>query len=300
MDIRQLSTFHKVATLLSFTRAASELKYAQSTVTAQVKGLEMSLGVDLFDRLGGRIQVTEAGRRLLPYAEQMLSLADEARGATRGTDGPSGMLTVGSMESITSYRMPLLLEFFHHRYPLLHLVLRPSLCAETCHALRQGMFDLGFLMEAETRHPGVQTEVLGSEPLVVVAAPDHPLVGSEKVTTEDLRRTTVLSPEAGCAYRELFEMELNSGVVKAAPFLEFGTAESIKRGVAAGLGVSLLPTVTVSDALLAGTLVELPWTPPFQVFTQIAWRHGKTLTREMRLFVDQVLRVFGEDYAPQS
>lgn len=300
MDIRQLSTFHKVATLLSFTRAASELRYAQSTVTAQVKSLEMSLGVDLFDRLGGRIQMTEAGRRLLPYAEQMLALASEARGATRGTDGPSGILTVGSMESITSYRMPLLLEFFHHRYPLLHIVLRPSLCAETCHALRQGMFDVGFLMEAETRHPGVQTEVLGSEPLVVVAAPDHPLVGAEKVTTEELRRTTVLSPEAGCAYRELFEMELNAGVDQPAPFLEFGTAESIKRGVAAGLGVSLLPTVTVSDELDDGSLVELPWTPPFQVFTQIAWRHGKALTREMRLFVDQVIRVFGEDYSPQS
>ncbi len=298
MDIRQLSTFHKVATLLSFTRAAAELKYAQSSVTAQVKALEMSLGVDLFDRLGGRIQLTEAGRRLLPYAEQMLALADEARGATLGADGPSGMLTVGSMESITSYRMPVLLEFFHHRYPLLQLVLRPSLCAETCHALRQGMFDLGFLMEAETHHPGVQTEVLGSEPLVVVASPDHPLVTAEKVTTEDLRRATVLSPEAGCAYRELFEMELNAGATEpVAPFLEFGTAESIKRGVAAGLGVSLLPTVTVSDALAEGTLVELPWAPPFQVFTQIAWRHGRTMTREMRIFVDQVLRVFGEDYA---
>ncbi|MDH6216882.1 LysR family transcriptional regulator [Streptomyces sp. NPDC001002] len=296
MDIRQLAAFHKVATLLSFSKAATELKYAQSSVTSQIKGLEMSLGVDLFDRLGGRIQLTEAGQRLLPYAEQMLALAGEARGATVGTGDPAGVLTVGSMESITSYRMPPLLEFFHHRYPALHIVLRPSLCAETCHALRQGMFDMGFLMEAETSHPGVQTEVLGSEPLSVVAAPDHPLTRLPKVTTEELRRTQVISAEAGCAYRELFEAELNDGTGEALPFLEFGTSESIKRGVAAGLGISLLPTATVQDALDAGLLVKLDWEIPFEVFTQLAWRRGKNLTREMRVFVDQTIRFLAEEY----
>ncbi|MCI3275683.1 LysR family transcriptional regulator [Streptomyces cylindrosporus] len=296
MDIRQLAAFHKVATLLSFSKAATELKYAQSSVTSQIKGLEMSLGVDLFDRLGGRIQLTEAGQRLLPYAEQMLALAGEARGATVGSGDPSGVLTIGSMESITSYRMPPLLEFFHHRYPALHIVLRPSLCAETCHALRQGMFDMGFLMEAETQHPGVQTEVLGSEPLTVVAAPDHPLTQLPKVTTEELRRTQVISAEAGCAYRELFEAELNDGTGEALPFLEFGTIESIKRGVAAGLGISLLPTACVQDTLDTGILVELEWDIPFEVFTQLAWRRGKNLTREMRVFTDQSIRFLAEEY----
>ncbi|EFH31252.1 LysR family transcriptional regulator [Streptomyces pristinaespiralis] len=297
MDIRQLATFHKVATLLSFTRAAVELKYAQSSVTAHVKALEESLEVNLFDRLGGRVELTDAGRRLLPYAEQMLALAGEARGAALGSEEPAGVLTVGSMESITSYRMPPLLEFFHHRHPALQIVLRPSLCAETCHALRQGMFDMGFLMEAETQHPGVQTEVLGSEPLTVVAAPDHPLTRAEKVTTDDLRATQVISAEAGCAYRELFEAELNDGTGESLPFLEFGTIESIKRGVAAGLGISLLPSVTVADSLESGTLVTLPWTIPFEVHTQIAWRRGKTLSREMRVFIDQTIKFLSEEYA---
>ncbi|WP_405666447.1 LysR family transcriptional regulator [Streptomyces sp. NBC_01166] len=297
MDIRQLATFHKVGTLLSFTRAAAELKYAQSSLTAHIKSLEESLEVSLFDRLGGRIELTDAGRRLLPYAEQMLTLAGEARGAALGSDEPTGALTVGSMESITSYRMPMLLEFFHHRHPALQIVLRPSLCAETCHALRQGLFDLGFLMEAETRHPGVQTEVLGSEPLTLVASPGHPLAQAEKVTTEALRGVQVLSAEAGCAYRELFEAELNDGTGESLPFLEFGTIESIKRGVSAGLGVSLLPTATVADALVAGSLVSLPWAIPFTVYTQIAWRRGKTLTREMRVFIDQTMRFLTEEYA---
>ncbi|WP_370221207.1 LysR family transcriptional regulator [Kitasatospora sp. MAP12-22] len=295
-----MTTFHKVATVMSFTRAAAELSYAQSSITAQVKGLESSLGVELFERLSGKIQLTEAGQRLLPYAEQLLSLADEARGAAMGAGDPAGILTIGSMESITSYRMPPLLEFFHHRYPLLHLVLRPSLCAETCYSLRQGMYDMGFLMEAETQHPGVQSEVLGAEPLVLVCATGHSLASATRISTADLRQVPLLSTEAGCAYRELFESELSDGSGDPVPFLEFGTIEAIKRGVGAGLGVSLLPTVTVADAIEAGILVKLPWEVPFQVHTQLAWRKGKRLTREMRLFIDQTIQFIGEDLAPRS
>ena len=296
MDIRQLTTFHRVATLLSFTRAASELKYAQSSVTAQIKGLEVSLGVELFERLRGRIRLTPAGQRLMPYAEQILALTDEAREVATGLGDPSGVLTVGTMDSITSYRMPPLLEFFHHRYPLLQLVLRPSMCAETCHALRQGIFDLGFLMEAETEHSGVETEILGAEPLSVVAATGHPLTRADRVTIEDLRQVPILAPEAGCAYRELFEQELNEGSPEPVAFLEFGNIESIKRGVAAGLGISLLPTMTVADATEAGTLAVLDWKPPFEVYTQVAWRRGKQLSREMRLFVEQTVDFMSEYY----
>lgn len=297
MDIRQLTTFHKVATLLSFTRAATELRYAQSSVTAQIKSLETSLGVELFERLAGKIQLTPAGQRFLPYAEQMLTLAGEARGIASGDGEPSGLLTIGTMESITSYRMPPVLELFHHRYPQLQLVLRPSLCAETLHSLRQGTFDMGFLMEAETRHPGVESEMLGPEPLVVVAAPDHPLAKETKVELDQLRDVQVLAPEAGCAYRELFEAELNDGSGEPVPFLEFGNIESIKRGLTAGLGVSLLPTMTVADDIAAGTLAPLSWEVPFEVYTQLAWRRGCRQTREMRLFIDRTLECMASEYS---
>ncbi|MET9346265.1 LysR family transcriptional regulator [Streptomyces termitum] len=300
MDIRQLTTFHRVATLLSFTRAATELKYAQSSVTAQIKGLEVSLGVELFERLRGRIRLTPAGERLMPYAERILALADEARGATAGPGDPSGSLVIGTAESLISYRMPPVLEYFHHRYPLLQLVLRPSLCAETCHALRQGSFDLGFLMEAETEHPGVQTAVLGSEPLSLVAAPGHPLARERSLTTRDLRAAAVLAPEAGCAYRELFEAELNDGSGEPVSFLEFGNIESVKRGVAAGLGIGLLPAMTVAEAVEGGRLAVLDWEPPFEVFTQLAWRRGKQLSRETRLFVDQTVAFMSEYYRPAA
>ncbi|MDI3389983.1 LysR family transcriptional regulator [Streptomyces sp. B-S-A8] len=296
MDIRQLRTFHRVASLGSFTRAAAELNYAQSSVTAQIKSLEASLGSELFERVAGKVKLTPAGTRLLPYAGQLLSLAHEARGVASPDAQPEGLLTIGTMESITSYRMPTVLEYFHHRYPRLQISLRPSLCAETLHALRQGVFDAGFLMEAETQHSGVHSEVLGVEPLLIVAAPGHRLADAAKVDTDELRSESVLAPEAGCAYRELFEAELNDGTGEPVPFLEFGNVEAIKRGVGAGLGISLLPRMTVADELAAGSLVPLAWEPPFELYTQLAWRKGSALSRERQVFVEQVIDFLSHEY----
>ncbi|MEU6624349.1 LysR family transcriptional regulator [Streptomyces litmocidini] len=291
MELRLLATFEKVADVLSFTRAATELGYAQSSVTAQIRSLESSLGVDLFERLGSRIRLTEAGERLLPYAHRMTELAEEARTAVAATAEPSGPIAVGTMESLTSYRLPPLLEYFHHRYPKVRLTLRPTLGDETRKALRQGTYDVGFLMEPETEHEGLETEVLAPEPLVLVAPPGHALTARTSLTNADLAEIQLLGTEPGCSYRDLFEAELREW---APPFMEFGTIEATKRGVAAGLGVTLLPRVTVAEELASGALVELPWEAPFTLFTQLAWRRGKRLPAHVRLFVEQARRLVRE------
>lgn len=288
MELRLLVTFEKVAGVLSFTQAAAELKYAQSSVTSQIRALESSLGAELFDRLGSRIRLTEAGERLLPYARQMLELADEARAAVAGAQEPAGTLTVGTMESLTSYRLPPLLELFHHRYPKVRLSMRPTLGDETRQALRQGTYDLGFLMEAGTEHAGLESEVLAVEPLALVAAPGHELAGRE-VGTADLVRLPLLATEPGCAYRDLFERELSAHGSVA--FMEFGTIEATKRAAAAGLGISLLPEVTVAAELAEGSLLRLLWEPPFTLRTQLAWRSGKRLPAHARLFVEQARKL---------
>ncbi|MEU5534019.1 LysR family transcriptional regulator [Streptomyces sp. NPDC020362] len=291
MELRLLVTFEKVATVLGFTRAAAELSYAQSSVTSQIRALESELGVELFDRLGSRIRLTEAGERLLPYARQIIELAEEARAAVTGTEEPSGTLTVGTMESLTSYRLPPLLEYFHHRHPKVRLALRTTIGDETRQALRQGTYDVGLLMEEETEHPGLQSTVLAVEPLALVAAPGHAL-GGRPLATADLTGQSLLATEPGCAYRDLFERELT--VLKPVEFTEFGTIEATKRAAAAGLGIALLPEVTVAAELAAGSLARLAWEPPFTLRTQLAWRSGKRLAAHARLFVEQARRLVAE------
>ncbi|MEU8866751.1 LysR family transcriptional regulator [Streptomyces umbrinus] len=296
MEIRLLVTFEKVATVLSFTQAAAELKYAQSSVTSQIRALESSLGVQLFDRLGSHIRLTEAGDRLVPYARQIIELSEEARAAVVGTEEPSGTLTVGTMESLTSYRLSPLLELFHHRYPGVRLSMRPTLGDETRQALRQGTYDVGFLMERETEHAGLEVTLLAEEPLALVAAPGHPLAGAavSAVSTADLVCEPLLATEPGCAYRDLFEEELNTRSAEPVSFMEFGTIEATKRAAAAGLGIALLPAVTVAEELADGRLVALRWEPPFTLSTQLAWRSGKRLPAHARLFVEQARKLVAE------
>ncbi|HET6356658.1 LysR family transcriptional regulator [Streptomyces sp.] len=294
MELRLLVTFEKVATVLSFTQAAAELKYAQSSVTSQIRSLETSLGTELFDRLGSRIRLTEAGERLLPYARRIIELSEEARVAVTGADEPAGTINVGTMESLTSYRLPALLELFHHRYPQVRLSLRPTLGDETRQALRQGVYDIGFLMERETEHAGLETEVLTAEPLALVCAPTHPLADAAKLATVDLADIQLVGTEPGCPYRDLFEEELRRRNGAPPPFMEFGTIEATKRGVAGGLGVALLPRMAVREELASGTLLALPWEPPFQLYTQVAWREGKRLPRHVRLFIDETMRLVRE------
>lgn len=203
------------------------------------------------------------------------------------------------MESLTSYRLPPLLELFHHRYPKVRLSLRPTLGDETRRALRQGTYDVGFLMEPGTGHPGLECEVLAEEPLVLVCAPGHPLVsgGAAPLATDELAAVQLVGTEPGCPYRDLFEAELRTRTGAPPPFMEFGTIEATKQGVAGGLGVALLPAVTVARELAEGTLVRLPWEPPFTLSTQLAWRSGKRLPAHVRLFVEQAVRLVREQSA---
>lgn len=291
MELRLLRTFEKVATVLSFTRAATELRYAQSSVTSQIRSLESSLGVELFERLGSHIRLTEAGERLVPYARRIIDLTEEARAAVAETSEPTGTVAIGTMESLTSYRLPPLLELFHHRYPKVQLSLRTTLGDETRQALRQGTYDIGFLMEPETEHAGLESEVLTEEPLVLVASPGHPLASRTALKPADVATAQLMGPEPGCPYRDLFEAALAEW---SPTFMEFGTIEATKRAVAGGLGLALLPRVTVTEELRRGVLVGVDWTPPFTLFTQIAWRRGKRLPAHVRLFVEQARRLVQE------
>jgi DNA-binding transcriptional LysR family regulator len=291
VELRHLTTFQRVARLRSFTAAATDLGYAQSTVTEQIKALESVLGVELLERTNKMVRLTAAGERLLPYAERIAVLTDEARLAVKD-EGTTGTVIVGSVASLATYRLSPIVEFFHHRFPDVRLVVRTSSCPDTEQALRHGELDLGLLMASRTSHLGLESVTLCDEDLVVVAAPDHPLAGRAEVTASDLREATVLNTEYGCPYRDMFEAALDESGAAKTQVLEFGTIEAIKQVAANGLGLALLPSFAVANELDEGQLVKLAWTPPFPMYSQISWRRGKRLSPALRLFVDQTIDVF--------
>ena len=287
MELRQLETFRAVATELSFTRAAASLDYAQSSVTAQIQALEAELGVRLFDRLGRRVALTDAGLRLLGYAERLLSLAEEARTALADGGEPAGTLTIGAPETIMTYRLPSVLRRFRTRFPRVRLVFRPTSNAELQRAIGDGALDVGFGLGEPMQTRSLAVELLGMEPLAIVAPPEHPLAGATRVEAADLHGETVLLTRLGCGYRALFTSTLSAAGVQPASGLDFGSVEAIKQCVAAGVGIAALPRAAVTSELADGRLVALAWSgPPLAVATQLLWHPAKAWSPPLRAFLE--------------
>ena len=303
VELRQVETFRAVAEELSFSRAAARLGYVQSSVSTQVAALERELGVPLFDRLGRRIALTEAGRVMLRYAGGLLDLAGEAREAVAdagtGSGEVSGTLVVSAPETLLTYRLPRLLALFHERYPRVKFSVRPSavgrLAGSMRRAVEEGTVDVAFVMDAPVEAPGLGVETLIEEGVSVVAPPGHALASAVAVSPRDLSGETVLLPEApesGCAYRAQFERQLTGAGVVPPERMEFQSIEAVKQCVAAGMGVSVLIGAAVDTELADGGLSELRWGEPFNVLTQMVWHEARWKSPALRAFLETTREVF--------
>ena len=125
MEVRQLQIFRTLAEELNFTRTAEKVHTVQSNVTAQIKALEEELGAPLFDRLGRRVTLTDAGRNFLPFASQALAAMDQGQRAIQTGAEPSGPLRIGAPESVLTYRLPQVLHAFRRQLSPRRTHLRP-------------------------------------------------------------------------------------------------------------------------------------------------------------------------------
>ena len=279
MELRQLATFRLLATTLSFTRTAGALGYVQSSVTAQIQALEEELGVPLFDRLGKRVALTDAGQQFLGYAEKLLALAEEARAAVTGGAQLTGSLTISAPETLCTYRLPALLQQFRLRYPQVRLTFRPGPVADLRRRVGEGLVDVAFILDAPLHAAGLQVEPLVTELLCVVAPPDHPLARAPGVQPADLAGEAMLLTEVGCTYRDMFTRALAAAGVYPATTMEFSSIEAIKQCVMAGMGITVLPAVAVAAEMAQGRLAALRWAAPdFQMVTQMVWHKDKWLS----------------------
>lgn len=298
MEIRHLKTFLTVARLLSFNKAAERLHYAQSSISAQIQALETELGIQLFDRLGRRILLTEAGERLVQYAERIVDLEEETRAAIRGERDPEGSLTVRIPESLGIHRLPPVISEFSSRFP--RVTLNFTTCAHEGlqKDLRKGVIDLAFLL-AESFHEGdLETEALGYESIVLVASPSHRLAKEKHVRTSDLKAETLLLSSVDCSYRRLFERILEEKGVPLKATRIFHSVETLKRCVMEGAGITVLPMVSVSDEIKKRKLTRLAWEEgELEAAILMIWSQGRWLSPTLMAFMEIARRVCKENWS---
>ena len=173
MEVRQLQIFRALAEELNFTRTAERVHTVQSNVTAQIKALEEELGAPLFDRLGRRVTLTDAGRRFQPFAEQALAAMEQGERAI--CNEPSGPLRISAPESILTYRLPVVLRNFRRKFPHVEISFRSHVETTLASELETGKLDLVINMCDNPSNPAHKSLRFHTERIFLLSGPSHPL-----------------------------------------------------------------------------------------------------------------------------
>lgn len=289
MELRDLNTFVTVARSLSFRKAAESLNAAQSTISARIACLEGELGFSLFDRLGGKVALTEAGSQLLEYARKILDLEGEARAWVMREQELPGSLTVRVPESLCTYRMGGVIQAFRAQFPLITLSLITCTLDGLERDLRLGVTDLAFVYMDAVKAKDLHAGYLGSEPLVLVSAPGHPLARKQAVRPEDLHGASLLMAKGDCSYRRQFEGLLAECDAEPGVGMEFSSLSALKQCLIAGLGVAILPEIAVRSETREGLVTRLSWQhEPLETGILMIHHKQKWLSPPIRAFMDLV------------
>jgi LysR family transcriptional regulator, cell division regulator len=252
MELTDLLTFSAVARTGGITRAADELNTVQSNVTQRIKALEAEIGTALFERHSRGMTLTGAGRRLLPYAQQMAALSREAVLAARDDGVPKGPLAIGSMETTAAVRLPSMLADFHRRYPAVRLSLRTAPTADLVAAVLDGSLD-GAFVAGPIEHAELNSVVAFREELVLVTARRWANLAALRAGTPESGPTALVF-RTGCTYRQRLEQLFSEFGWPSATRFELGTLDGMIGCVAADMGVTLLPRAVAGRSDLSESI----------------------------------------------
>ena len=237
MDLHDLNVFATAARLGSVTKAAKSLSTVQSNVTARIRLLERELAVQLFDRTHRGITLTPKGQQLLPYAQEMLTLAENARAAVTHPTDVRGSLRIGAMQSTASARLPEVLKAYAARHHQVDIDVETGTTEELVERVLDSRLDGAFVASTGER-PELDAVASFVEELVIITPANYRSIG-DYLHKSPLPKLLVFA--LGCHYRRRLEHYLASEGAGVLNQMEFGTIDGIIGCVAAGLGISMLP-----------------------------------------------------------
>ncbi|MCE5271008.1 LysR family transcriptional regulator [bacterium] len=257
MLLEHLRFFHAVAENGSFTRAAAELLLTQPAVSSQIARLEEELGQKLFERRGKHVQLSRAGEMLYAQSRKIFQQLREAHTILEDLKNlEAGRLELGTVDVMSIYVLPRIFREFNQRFPRVEISISVDNSATICNAVQEGVLDLGFVtLPVENRNLvffPVFTDIMR-----VIAPPNHPLAKKPRVSLEELTRTTLIIYKRNSVTRSLIEQVFAEAGLELAPDMEIDRPEAMKKLVEVGLGVSIIPEMSIRRELEEGSLVTL-------------------------------------------
>jgi DNA-binding transcriptional LysR family regulator len=257
MDLAQLEVFLAVAREGKFSRAAEKLHRTQSAVSQSIHKLEKDLGEPLFDRSSRDGRLTDAGRVLQEYAERLLNLRDDASGALAELRQlQRGKLSIAANEFTALYLLPVLARF-QRLHPMVRIAVQRSLGSRIPADVLRHNSELGVLTY-DPQEPQLHSIVVYLDELIFVVPPTHPLARESQVSIRQLGAESFVAHIVSSPYRDKVIQAFKRHKTPLHMDIELPTLQAIKRFVAMGNGVALLPAISVENELTRGELVRIP------------------------------------------
>ena len=286
MELRNLITFLKIVETGSFSKAAEQLLYSQSTVTVQIQQLEEELNVQLFDRIGKKVFVTEKGRELETYAQQMIELSQKISAIGGEEQELQGNLRIASFDSLITALLPAILREFYERHPKVRVTVKTAAnILEAERLLSQNEVDLAFIAYDKRDTKSFSRMILKEARFVFATSPSHPLSKKEVISLDEIAHNDVIVMNQQFSFSELSNehTKILGHIIKPAFDIwnPMGALELAKKAC----GVTLLPYYLIEDYVKRGDLCVLNVPElTFNVWIQTLHHENKFTTPQMNAF----------------
>ena len=301
MDFGQIEAFVQVSTHSSFSRAAEALHLTQPSITARIQALERELGEELFERGGRGVRLTDAGHVFLPYVEHILQQLQEGRDAVEDVRNVQlGSLRLGAAITISTYVLPTILHRFCADYPLVDVVIRTGRSEQVLNMLLADEVQVGLLRTLS--HPDTESIPLYDDEIVLVAHPDHKFATAGQATIAEVASEPIVLFDRGSSYYGLIHDLFRKANVIPNVAMELDSLEATKRMVEEGLGIALVPEVTIGRELESGTLVQvgLSDVEPLRRRIALQYRRNRKRSRAVQAFIDTLAEIYSAPLSVSS
>lgn len=289
MELRNLITFIHVAELGSFTKAAQQLGYSQSTISFQIKQLEDELGCLLFERVNHTITLTERGHELVSYAHQIRTLLEEYKETLEEEKECRGHIHIVTPDSVCDAMISRNYIDFHNKYPLISVKFTTADTSIMFDMLDHNEADFIITLDSHSYHKDyvIATE----EPLSMhfVSNVNSKFANAKSLSINDIINEPFILTEYGQGYRKVFDKELAKKSLEITPILEIGRTDMITSLIAQGNMISFLPDFVTQDMINSGRLCYLDVCDMnIDIWKQLIYHKNKWMSKSLKTFIEYI------------
>ena len=289
MELRNLITFIHVAELGSFTKAAEQLGYSQSTVSFQIKQLEDELDCLLFERINHTISLTERGRELVTYAHQVRALTDDFKESLSADSTYSGYIHIVAPDSVCEEMILSHYMDFHKKYPAISIRFSTGDTGNMLHMIDHNEADLIITLDGRLYNKDYVIAKEEPLPMHFVAAPSSKFATARGLSIKDIVHEPFVLTEYGQGYRRVFDRELAKKSLEISPILEIGRTDIITSVLTKNEAISYLPDFVTEDLIRSGELCRLDVCDiNIDIWKQLIYHKNKWLSKSMKAFIEYI------------